>query len=568
MLVWGVCSAVMALMLVQAFAAPGELDTTFGGTGIVKTDAGEYHEGGQGMVLQRDGKIVQVGDEGFTVIRLLPDGTLDTSFGGTGIVRISRGNHYAYAVALQNDGRIVVAGVDHDSISVARFLPDGTLDAAFGTPHPDYTGVGFTTVPAADSFPRVVDCAIQSDGKIVVAGTDDDNFFAMRFHTTGTLDTTFSGDGKVSTDLGGTDYAYAMALQPDNRILVAGSRGLATVTTLAVLRYNTDGSLDTTWNGTGQVFTPVLLHSEANSVQVLPDGKVLVGGYTVVSARAGGDFAVIRYHSDGSLDTSFNGTGKATVDFGSDYDMGFSAVAQRNGRVVVAGVINYGVSNGNLAVTRLNANGTLDTTFGQMGKVTTDIGKWGYSDGVQALVQTDGKILIGGTAPAASPPGYDFFVLRYLGDLAPEIVVEHPVGSPLVDGNFATPIDFGEATAATPTTKTFKIKNTGAGVLNVRAITFSGPDASAFSVSSAPAATVDPITGSTQFTVRFTGGNRGSRSAFMHIATNDEDETSFDVGLSGTALYLVAFGGTHLVAREVAGVVQIPVLRTGGGTVG
>lgn len=568
---FGVLTAISFVPWGPVTAAPGSLDTTFGATGVIRIDTGELYESGNAMALQSDGKIVLAGSVAFTAIRCNADGTLDTSFNGTGISSHSpSGGGVAAALAIQSDGKMVMAGGGYDSFSVMRLLANGSLDTSFN-------GTGSVTKFFASGLMTCEGCAVQSDGKIVIVGfsrlSPTGQFMIIRYNVDGTPDTTFSGDGVLDSRLssGRVDEVHAVTIQSDGKILVAGSsgaRGIPASKDMLVARYNADGTPDTTWGGAGWVLTGIAWDDVAYSVKVLSDGRVLVGGQSnadyALSPR-GGRFAAVRHNSDGSLDTSFNGTGWAEVDFESSSDCGFSAVEQINGRIVIAGVWNHDLSDGMLAVTRLNHDGTLDNTFGNLGRVTTSLGGTYHPTGFKAAVQFDGKILVAGTAKSPVN-GFDFVMVRYEGDPFPEIALEQPIGNPRQDG--ISSVDFGEATAATPTSKIFKVKNTGGGVLNLQGVTFSGPDAAAFSVSSAPAATVSPITGSTQFTVKFTGGMAGPKSAIMHIASNDQDEASFEVNLSGTALFTVALGGTCYVAKEVDGTVAIPVLRTGGGTIG
>jgi uncharacterized delta-60 repeat protein len=259
--------------------------------------------------------------------------------------------------------------------------------------------------------------AIQADGKIVVAGTSAIGFaydFAVvRYNSDGSLDTTFNGTGKVITDIGGTnDQGFSVAIQADGKIVVAGLSAINSLNDFAIVRYNSDGSLDTSFNGTGKVTTPIGSGDDmAFSVALQDDGKIIAAGQSLTGSYY--DFAVVRYNSDGSLDTSFNGTGKVTTAIGSADDHGNCVAIQGDGKIVVAGTSFIGSSN-DFAVVRYNSDGSLDAAFNGTGKVTTDITGLDYASSV--ALQGDGKIVVaGGTSDGSN---YDFALVRYLGSCA------------------------------------------------------------------------------------------------------------------------------------------------------
>jgi uncharacterized delta-60 repeat protein len=335
------------------------------------------------------------------------DGDLDTSFSSDGKVTtaVGLGDDGAHSVVLQSDGKIVAAGYSTDVFAVVRYNIDGSLDTTFDTDGKVTTAIG--------SFDSAYSVVVQSDGKIVAAGYSDNgskyDFAVVRYNTNGSLDTTFDTDGKVTTAIGsGTDIAYSVVLQSDGKIVVAGYSYNGTNDDFAVVRYNTDGSLDTTFDTDGIVTTAIGSNIDrANSVVVQSDGKIVAAGYSYNGSNF--DFAVVRYNTNGSLDTTFDTDGKVTTAIGSGTDAAYSVVLQSDGKIVVAGNSRIG-SNDDFAVVRYNTNGSLDTTFDTDGKVTTAIGS-GTDEARSVVVQSDGKIVAAGYSD--NGPNFDFAVVRY-----------------------------------------------------------------------------------------------------------------------------------------------------------
>jgi uncharacterized delta-60 repeat protein len=223
----------------------------------------------------------------------------------------------------------------------------------------------------------------------------------------GDLDTTFSG-GIVTLDFNGSfDEASSVVVQPDGKLVVAGSAFNGSNFDFALTRYNSDGTLDTSFGSGGKVITPIGSNADtAYSVVMQPDGKLVVAGSAFNGSNF--DFALTRYSSDGTLDTSFGSGGRVITAIGSGNDEGYSVVVQPDGKLVVAGSTFNG-SNFDFALTRYNANGTLDTSFGSGGRVMTAIGS-GDDEGYSVVMQPDGKIVVVGQA------NDNFAIVRYLGD--------------------------------------------------------------------------------------------------------------------------------------------------------
>jgi len=370
--------------------------------GKVTTDFSNSIESGYCSVLQSDGKIIVAGfsDDGsksdFALARYMTDGSLDTSFGTDGKVTTDFFGRYdgVMGIALQPDGKIVVAGSAEDPSDVfalARYNIDGSLDTSFGV-----NGKIFT-----DIFGFARDLAIQLDGKIVVIGTNDSDFVVARYTTDGSLDTSFDTDGTATTDFfGESDCSYSVVLQPDGKIVVAGYSSNGTNNDFALARYNIDGSLDASFGIDGKVTTDFGAGDFGRSVVLQPDGKIIVVG------NSSSDFALARYNSDGSLDTNFGTDGKVITDFSGGDQVGFDTVLQIDGKIVVVGV-----SSSDFALARYNSDGSLDTTFGTDGKVTTDF-SGGGDVSYSVVLQPDGKIILSGHTNNSG----DFALARYTTD--------------------------------------------------------------------------------------------------------------------------------------------------------
>jgi uncharacterized delta-60 repeat protein len=320
-------------------------------------------------------------------------------------------------------------------------LSDGSITDFAGNPYAGTTTYDFTTEVSSfmsgrgkvttdfggsDSGSSIV---LQSDGKIIVAGESsgggDGGFAVVRYNADGSLDTTFDIDGKVTTDFGGLEYARSVALQSNGKIVVAGYNGISSSGggDFAVVRYNADGSLDTTFDGDGKVITDFGGWDEAESVKIDSNGRIVVAGYSGISSSGGGDFAVVRYNTNGSLDSSFgaNHNGKIITDVGAE-EYAHSVIVQSDNKIVVIGdtaISSSGASD--FALVRYNADGSLDTDFGQDGKITTDFDGCDFVGGV--TVQSDGKIVVVGESYALSNTAsgdQDFVLVRYNADGTPD----------------------------------------------------------------------------------------------------------------------------------------------------
>jgi len=261
--------------------------------------------------------------------------------------------------------------------------------------------------------------AVQSDNKVIVAGsvataTDRGNDFGVvRFNADGTLDTTFGTGGMVVTDLGSqSDGAYAVAVQPDGKIVVAGQTDSpSTSTDFAVVRYNSDGSLDSGFGSSGIAITDFAGDSDQPAaMQLTSDGQIVVAGSSIVNGLP--QFAVARYTSSGALDASFSGDGLATAEFTSGYSQAKSLAVMPDGSIVLAGTLtDFSGIGSDYAAAHFLFDGTFDTSFGNGGWAKIDLG--GDSETAYSIAaQSDGKLVLAGESFNSDTQQDDFGIVR------------------------------------------------------------------------------------------------------------------------------------------------------------
>jgi uncharacterized delta-60 repeat protein len=415
----------------------GALDTSFDTDGIVLRAFGSagVSSSATGLAVQPDGKVVLAGGNYYAtnnqpglVVRLNADGSPDPTFDGAGFHEFAVPNVWVafHAVALQPDGKIVAAGSANVSgnwqVVVARLRFDGTIDTSFG----GGDGIVFTDVSAVDDNGNAV--ALQPDGKIVVAGSTQvqagsnvSRILVLRYNADGTLDTGFDGDGIATANLGTSDAAATTVLvQPDGKVLAAGHCSTTSLNFgLGLVRFNADGSPDTTFDGDGIVKTPVP-NSEFEDLRdavLLPDGKILGVGVAGIGQFFRPTVLLARYNANGSLDTTFDTDGFVLTDMPANANGGDGngLALQADGKYVVAGSVSI-PGGSRSTVLRYNTDGTLDSTFGPAGQVlfpggvVTDVVP-SDNDRYEAIaVQADGRIVTLGSG------GGRVSVARYLGD--------------------------------------------------------------------------------------------------------------------------------------------------------
>jgi len=353
-------------------------------------------------------------------------GDLDPTFGvGGKVTTLVSPYDWLYALVLQPDGKLVAAGRAEPGghfyeFALLRYNADGSLDTTFGSG-------GIVTTPIGCSFAELRALVQQPDGRLVAAGYGNvsapdgqclvTNFALARYNADGSLDASFGTNGKVTTGFGDWSDAYALVLQPDGKLVAAGS-GWGFGPGFVLARYNADGSLDTTFGNGGKVRTVIQDPSAQEGAYALalqPDGKLVAAGYVEYCpyyCPDHFDWALARYNADGSLDTTFGNGGKVTTSFGgwSNIWQGANALAlQADGKIVAAGNIDvntYSV----LALRRYNPDGSLDATFGDAGTARS---YWPLLTNASAVVIQPDRRLVAAGSGFVSGWGTEFALARY-----------------------------------------------------------------------------------------------------------------------------------------------------------
>jgi uncharacterized delta-60 repeat protein len=396
-------SLALAFASSTALAAPGDLDPSFGSGGRVVLTPGGRETVYTDVAIQPDGKIVlagytysTAGDTDIAVTRLNANGTPDTGFAAGGTLAINtnytgtRRQDLGYGVALQPDGKILVVGETEiqtgTSATIARILPNGTVDPDFAAGGDDGDGITWSALGAG------YDVAVDKSGRIIAAGVAGINSWVERLNPDGSRDNTFGTPGLypwvLSFDLGGDDTIARLALLPDGRVLGVGSRVTGTADIDAVVARIAPGAgLDSTFGESGFRTYGFGAGSsdEATDLVVEPGGKIDVAG----SGSAANAFALTRLTASGNLDPSFSGKSTVAADFGSAA-LASAVALQANGKIVLAGD-----DGKDFAVARFQPGGTLDTTFGPGGKRTVSFPN-ATTTGTAMALQPDGKVVVVG----------------------------------------------------------------------------------------------------------------------------------------------------------------------------
>jgi uncharacterized delta-60 repeat protein len=343
-------------------------------------------------------------------------GALDTSFErGRVVVPVGAGDDYANAMAVTQEGKLLVAGSAAENLgdfALIRLERDGRIDATFGR-----SGKVVTAVGAGSDIAHAM--AIQDDGKIVLVGSTSTSetgldIAVVRYLADGSLDANFGKGGKVVVSLSkDSDVAHAVLIQKDGKIVAAGqsSRGSSsTGLDFALVRLEPDGTLDETFGDGGSVVTPVADGSTSDVVYALASQEI-EGEERLVAAGGEGDFALARYTPDGTLDASFGNEGTLRGVLGSVIGSARSLEVTARGELLAAGHHGH-----DFALARVTDSGAVDTTFGEDGVVITPISAENWDEARGLAIESGGKIVIGGWAYAGGGSSGDFALARYSAD--------------------------------------------------------------------------------------------------------------------------------------------------------
>lgn len=370
-----------------------------------------------------------------SLARYNADGSLDLTFGNGGKVMSDTVSDIELAidVALQMDGKIIVVGTTFSGsgteVAILRFNSDGNTDPSFGSN-------GKVITNPFNTNGEALGVKVQTDGKIVVGGAVQQvptiyDFLLMRFDANGNPDPAFGTGGSVRTDFGGNEKAYDIALQADGKIIAVGrSYTIYPDGDFAVARYDTNGNLDAGFGSGGMVLTDINGFDQANSVAVQTDNKIVVAG------SASADFAVVRYDANGNLDPAFGTGGKTTTDFFNGRDIANDLAIQPDGKIVLAGKMNPNLLDietyVDFGIARYDTNGILDSTFGSGGKVSTD---FSYIDEARGIaIESNCKIVAAGYAWDVVSGTSDFVLASYESGVNCTVEPPAPTNCPKTHG--------------------------------------------------------------------------------------------------------------------------------------
>jgi len=389
----------------------GARDLGFGpdGTGIATVDFGPGDDSGWALARDRSGNLYAAGrtfavdHSEFALARLTPDGALDTTFGDGGTATIHIDNDFTYDVAVQPDGKIILGGdtwngTARDDWAYVRLEADGSIDTSFGTD-------GVVLVDFGDTFDTGSAIGLADDGKIYLSGaasydTVDADFGLVRLMPDGSFDSSFGTGGITRTDFGGgadgaSNFSRGLIVFPDGSSLAAGGGFTgAGLTDFGLVRLAPDGSLDPAFGTGGRVSTDFGgQDDEAASLSVDGDGRVVAAGYATISDQK--VLAIVRYLADGSLDPTFGNGGRVTTPVGTGEAIIHSLVTNPSGDILVVGAVGP-IDAHDLMVARYCADGSVDTSFGDSGFVVDDLGE-GDDIGRDFIVQPEGIVVVGET---------------------------------------------------------------------------------------------------------------------------------------------------------------------------
>lgn len=411
----------------------GTLDANFDGDGISVFNGSGQNSANSICIDPSSNKIVVAGyhsnniQDRFNFIRLNPDGSPDLSFDGNGQLWIDvnpNGDDRCVSVKVLPDGTILGIGYENDiqndpntwNIVLVKLLVDGSLD-------PDFGNSGIVVTDFSGGFERAYDFDVTSTGKIIVVGqiseAGQSDFLIVQYNSNGSIDNTFSFDGKVSIDFSGsTDCATAVEIQNDGKIVIGGYTYVSSCNWFAVARLNPDGSLDNSFSTDGKYSNWVRMANDEHYIQdleILDDGSIILGGNVNVVGGGTRDWALLKLLSDGSLDNSFGVTGRMVTDMGTSDDRLTGLTHEGYGKIIATGSKRIG-TNSDLVLARYTEAGLLDQSFTSDGIVVTDggAGIGIYGEGI-VFHSVDQEIYVAvcGATNQINGTDYNMMVARY-----------------------------------------------------------------------------------------------------------------------------------------------------------
>jgi uncharacterized delta-60 repeat protein len=358
---------IIALFIVNIFCnaqTAGDLDTSFGSDGKVMSNFGQADFFVRSQAIQTDGKIIIAGDitAGDSILRayitrLNSDGSLDTSFGTSGKIILDF-MEYVLNIKIQSNGKILIGGAYNSNIAIYRINQNGSLDSNF-----DGDGILYNSIFGTNG--SLIDFGLQSNEKIIVLTSISSNYKLTRYNTDGSIDSSFGIDGSVTTDIGNFDSPRKLIIQLDDKILVGGNSNVSlTDTNVFISRHDQNGDLDVSFNSNGKKIINFInsINDVFYSFTIQSDNKVVLLNHIIEGSKK---IAMVRLNSNGSFDTSFGIDGivyKALLD---DFVGSVASVkVQNDNKIIVLENTQSGFPiNRDITVLKFNQNGTLDSTF-------------------------------------------------------------------------------------------------------------------------------------------------------------------------------------------------------------
>lgn len=403
------------------------VDITFGNGGKVVTAINDSSTAND-ITIQPDGKIIIGGSTTvsnkayFTLVRYNMDGSLDNTFGSNGKVITELGDRSKiFSIALQEDGKIIAGGASTDTsthhvpFTVVRHNYDGSIDSSFGNN-------GIVRTEMLEGYGEIKKLLIKSDGKILAAGrvvlmTFDEIPALVQYNTDGSLDSSFGDNGKVERYIENIETITDIALTKDGKIIATGEPTSFGNSDFALLRFFPNGTLDSSFGTNGVIITDFDNSDDVSySLSVQSDNAIVLAGYSYKRQPASKTkFALAKYGVNGALDSSFGVNGKVITAIDTITALATNITLETDGNLIVSGYT-FGANSKDFVAAKYFSNGKLDSTFGNEGFVTTDF--TGFQDeSYTSAIQLDGKIILAGQAGTNTK--YSIALARYTNNILP-----------------------------------------------------------------------------------------------------------------------------------------------------